>query len=214
MSLGVVGRKCGMTRIFTDNGDSTPVTVIHVEPNIVTQIKNIKKDGYCAVQVTTGIKKRSRLNKAETGHFAKAVVEPGRGLWEFRVEQNCLEDFQISKSVDVSLFKVGQKVDVTATSKGKGFQGVVKRHNFKTQYATHGNSLSHRAHGSTGQNQTPGRVFKNKKMAGQMGNVKKTIQTLEVIRIDPDNGILLLKGGIPGSKGGNVIITSAVKVNA
>jgi len=214
MSLGVVGRKCGMTRIFAKNGDSTPVTVIHVEPNIVTQIKDIENHGYSAIQVTTGLKKRSRINKAEAGHFSKAVVEPGRGLWEFRVQQNFLKNFKIAKVIDVTLFKLGQKVDIIATSKGKGFQGVVKRHNFKTQDATHGNSLSHRTHGSTGQNQTPGRVFKNKKMAGQMGNVRKTIQALKVMRVDPDNGILLVKGGVPGSKGNDVIITSAIKAKA
>lgn len=214
MSLGVVGRKCGMTRVFAENGNSTPVTVIHVEPNTVTQVKSAETEDYCAIQVTTGLKKRSRVNKAEAGHFAKAVVEPGRGLWEFRVQQDALEGFEAGKTIDVSLFEVGQKVDVTGVSKGKGFQGVVKRHNFRTQDATHGNSLSHRAHGSTGQNQTPGRVFKNKKMAGHMGNVRTTIQTLEVIKVDPENGILLLKGGIPGAKGGDVIITSAVKVKA
>lgn len=214
MSLGVVGRKCGMTRVFAENGNSTPVTVIHVEPNTVTQVKSAETEGYCAIQVTTGLKKRSRVNKAEAGHFAKAVVEPGRGLWEFRVQQDALEGFEAGKTIDVSLFEVGQKVDVTGVSKGKGFQGVVKRHNFRTQDATHGNSLSHRAHGSTGQNQTPGRVFKNKKMAGHMGNVRTTVQTLEVIKVDPENGILLLKGGIPGAKGGDVIITSAVKVKA
>lgn len=214
MSLGVVGRKCGMTRVFAENGNSTPVTVIHVEPNTVTQVKAAETEGYCAIQVTTGLKKRSRVNKAEAGHFAKAMVEPGRGLWEFRVQQDALEGFEAGKTIDVSLFEVGQKVDVTGVSKGKGFQGVVKRHNFRTQDATHGNSLSHRAHGSTGQNQTPGRVFKNKKMAGHMGNVRTTVQTLEVIKVDPENGILLLKGGIPGAKGGDVIITSAVKVNA
>jgi len=214
MSLGVVGRKCGMTRVFAENGNSTPVTVIHVEPNTVTQVKIAEAEGYCAIQVTTGLKKRSRVNKAEAGHFAKAMVEPGRGLWEFRVQQGALEGFEAGKNIDVSLFEVGQKVDVTGVSKGKGFQGVVKRHNFRTQDATHGNSLSHRAHGSTGQNQTPGRVFKNKKMAGHMGNVRITVQTLEVIKVDPENGILLLKGGIPGAKGGDVIITSAVKVNA
>ena len=191
-----------------------PVTVIHVEPNTVTQVKSTETEGYCAIQVTTGLKKRSRVNKAEAGHFAKAMVEPGRGLWEFRVQQGDLEGFKAGKTIDVSLFEVGQKVDVTGVSKGKGFQGVVKRHNFRTQDATHGNSLSHRAHGSTGQNQTPGRVFKNKKMAGNMGYVRTTVQTLEVVKVDPENGILLLKGGIPGEKGGDVIITSAVKVNA
>lgn len=214
MSLGVVGRKCGMTRVFSENGNSTPVTVIHVEPNTVTQVKTAEKDGYFSIQVTTGFKKRSRVNKPEAGHFSKAMVEPGRSLWEFRLKQAASDDLQTGKVIDISLFEVGQKVDVTGVSKGKGFQGVVKRHNFSTQDATHGNSLSHRAHGSTGQNQTPGRVFKNKKMAGHMGSVRTTIQTLEVIKVDPENGILLLKGGIPGAKGGDVIITPAIKVKA
>lgn len=212
MSLGIVGRKCGMTRVFAEDGTSTPVTVIHVEPNTVTQVKTDKTDGYAAIQVTTGVKKRSRINKPETGHFAKANVEPGRGLWEFRLEAAEADGYECGKTLDVSLFEAGQKVDVSGTSKGKGFQGGVKRHNFRTQDATHGNSLSHRAHGSTGQNQTPGRVFKNKKMAGQMGNVKTTVQTLEVVKVDSENGLLLLKGGIPGAKGGDVIVTPAVKV--
>ncbi len=212
MSLGIVGRKCGMTRVFAEDGTSTPVTVIHVEPNTVTQVKSADKDGYTSIQVTTGVKKRSRVNKAEAGHYAKASVEPGRGLWEFRLDAEKTAEFEAGKTLDVSLFEAGQKVDVTGTSKGKGFQGGVKRHNFKTQDATHGNSLSHRAHGSTGQNQTPGRVFKNKKMAGHMGDVRTTVQTLEVVKVDADNGLLLLKGGIPGAKGGDVIVTPAVKV--
>jgi len=212
MSLGIVGRKCGMTRVFAEDGISTPVTVIHVEPNTVTQVKSADKDGYTSIQITTGVKKRSRVNKAEAGHYAKASVEPGRGLWEFRLDAEKTAEFEAGKTLDVSLFEAGQKVDVTGTSKGKGFQGGVKRHNFKTQDATHGNSLSHRAHGSTGQNQTPGRVFKNKKMAGHMGDVRTTVQTLEVVKVDADNGLLLLKGGIPGAKGGVVIVTPAVKV--
>ncbi|MBK2125971.1 50S ribosomal protein L3 [Fangia hongkongensis] len=212
MSLGIVGRKCGMTRVFAEDGTSTPVTVIHVEPNTVTQVKSADKDGYTSIQVTTGVKKRSRVNKAEAGHYAKASVEPGRGLWEFCLDAEKTAEFEAGKTLDVSLFEAGQKVDVTGTSKGKGFQGGVKRHNFKTQDATHGNSLSHRAHGSTGQNQTPGRVFKNKKMAGHMGDVRTTVQTLEVVKVDADNGLLLLKGGIPGAKGGDVIVTPAIKV--
>jgi len=212
MSLGVVGRKCGMTRVFAEDGTSTPVTVIHVEPNTVTQVKTANTDGYTAIQVTTGVKKRSRVNKPESGHYSKANVEPGRGLWEFRLNLDKISDFETTKILDVSLFKEGQKIDVTGISKGKGFQGGVKRHNFKTQDATHGNSLSHRAHGSTGQNQTPGRVFKNKKMAGHMGNAKTTVQTLEVVRVDAENGLLLLKGGIPGSKGGDVVLKPSVKV--
>ncbi|MFZ9034769.1 MAG: 50S ribosomal protein L3 [Francisellaceae bacterium] len=212
MSLGIVGRKCGMTRVFTEDGTSIPVTVIHVEPNSVAQVKTENTDGYNAIQVTTGAKKRSRVNKAEAGHFAKANVEPGRGLWEFRLNAEELAQFEVGSSFDVSRFEAGQKVDVCGISKGKGFQGGVKRHNFRTQDATHGNSVSHRVHGSTGQNQTPGRVFKNKKMAGHMGNVKTTVQTLEVVRVDVENGLLLLKGGIPGCNGGDVIVTPAIKV--
>jgi len=214
MSLGIVGRKCGMTRVFTEDGTSIPVTVIHVEPNTVTQVKTVDADGYSSIQVTTGLKKRSRINKPEAGHFAKASVEPGRGLWEFRLTAEQVVEYEAGKTVDVSMFEAGQKVDVTGTSKGKGFQGGVKRHNFRTQDATHGNSVSHRVHGSTGQNQTPGRVFKNKKMAGHMGNVQITVQTLEVVKVDVENGLLLLKGGIPGATGGDVVVTPAIKVKA
>jgi len=214
MSLGIVGRKCGMTRVFTEDGTSIPVTVIHVEPNTVTQVKTADTDGYSSIQVTTGLKKRSRLNKAEAGHFAKANVEPGRGLWEFRLSAEQVAEYEAGKTVDVSMFEAGQKVDVTGTSKGKGFQGGVKRHNFRTQDMSHGNSVSHRVHGSTGQNQTPGRVFKNKKMAGHMGDVQTTMQTLEVVKVDVENGLLLLKGGIPGATGGDVIVTPAIKVKA
>lgn len=209
MSLGLVGRKCGMTRIFTEDGVSIPVTVVHVEPNVVAQVKTAEADGYSAVQVTTGFKKRSNVNKPLAGHFAKAGVEPGRGLWEFTVESG--HDFQVGASIDASIFEAGQKVDVRGVSKGKGFAGVVKRHNFRTQDATHGNSVSHRVHGSTGQNQTPGRVFKGKKMAGHLGSENVTIQSLEVVRVDVENGLLLLKGGIPGSVGGDIIVSPAVK---
>ncbi|MFV9924922.1 MAG: 50S ribosomal protein L3 [Francisella endosymbiont of Hyalomma scupense] len=209
MSLGLVGRKCGMTRIFTEDGVSIPVTVVQVEPNKVTQVKTVEKDGYSAVQVTTGFKKRSNVNKPMAGHYAKAGVEPGRGLWEFIVD--AAVEYQVGSFFDATMFEVGQKVDVRGVSKGKGFQGGVKRHNFATQDATHGNSLSHRVHGSTGQNQTPGRVFKNKKMAGHLGNENVTIQSLEIVRVDAENGLLLLKGGIPGSVGGDIIVTPAVK---
>ncbi|KEI35229.1 LSU ribosomal protein L3p (L3e) [Francisella sp. W12-1067] len=209
MSLELVGRKCGMTRIFTEDGVSIPVTVIHVEPNMVTQVKTVEKDGYNAIQVTTGFKKRSNVNRPMSGHYAKAGVEPGRGLWEFTIEGD--DKYQVGSSFDATVFEAGQKVDVRGVSKGKGFAGAVKRHNFSTQDATHGNSLSHRVHGSTGQNQTPGRVFKNKKMAGHMGNENVTIQSLEVVRVDAENGLLLLKGGIPGAVGGDVIVSSAVK---
>lgn len=209
MSLGLVGRKCGMTRIFTEDGVSIPVTVVQVEPNKVTQVKTTDTDGYNAIQVTTGFKKRSNVNKPAAGHYAKAGVEPGRGLWEFAIDNAA--EYEVGSSVEATIFEAGQKVDVRGVSKGKGFQGGVKRHNFATQDATHGNSLSHRVHGSTGQNQTPGRVFKNKKMAGHMGSENVTIQSLEVVRVDAENGLLLLKGGIPGSVGGNIIVTPAVK---
>ncbi len=209
MSLGLVGRKCGMTRIFTEDGVSIPVTVVNVEPNVVTQVKTTETDGYNAIQVTTGSKKRSNVNKPAAGHFAKAGVEPGRGLWEFTVEGEV--ELQAGASMDVTTFEAGQKVDVRGVSKGKGFGGVIKRHNFSMQDATHGNSLSHRAHGSTGQNQSPGRVFKGKKMAGHLGSENVTIQSLEVVRVDAENGLLLLKGGIPGAVGGNVVVSPAVK---
>ncbi|MED7788366.1 50S ribosomal protein L3 [Francisella sp. 19X1-34] len=209
MSLGLVGRKCGMTRIFTEDGVSIPVTVVQVEPNKVTQVKTTETDGYNAIQVTTGFKKRSNVNKPAAGHYAKAGVEPGRGLWEFAIDNAA--EYEVGSSVEATIFEAGQKVDVRGVSKGKGFQGGVKRHNFAMQDATHGNSVSHRAHGSTGQNQTPGRVFKNKKMAGHMGSENVTIQSLEVVRVDAENGLLLLKGGIPGSVGGNIVVTPAVK---
>ncbi|MED7819624.1 MULTISPECIES: 50S ribosomal protein L3 [unclassified Francisella] len=209
MSLGLVGRKCGMTRIFTEDGVSIPVTVVQVEPNKVTQVKTTETDGYNAIQVTTGFKKRSNVNKPVAGHYAKAGVEPGRGLWEFAIDN--ASEYEVGSSVDATMFEAGQKVDVRGVSKGKGFQGGIKRHNFSMQDATHGNSRSHRVHGSTGQNQTPGRVFKNKKMAGHMGSENVTIQSLEVVRVDAENGLLLLKGGIPGSVGGDIVITPAVK---
>lgn len=209
MSLGLVGRKCGMTRIFTEDGVSIPVTVVQVESNKVTQVKTAETDGYNAVQVTTGLKKRSNVNKPAAGHFAKAGVEPGRGLWEFAIDN--AGEYEVGSVIEATIFEAGQKVDVRGVSKGKGFQGGVKRHNFSTQDATHGNSLSHRAHGSTGQNQTPGRTFKNKRMAGHMGSENVTIQSLEVVRVDAENGLLLLRGGIPGSVGGDVIVTPAVK---
>jgi large subunit ribosomal protein L3 len=210
MTIGLVGRKCGMTRVFQEDGQSVPVTVVHVEPNIVTQLKTEEKDGYNALQVTSGSKKRSRVNKPEAGHFAKSNVEPGFGLWEFRVEGHT-EELQLGAQLTVNMFAAGQFVDVTGTSKGKGFAGPVKRHNFSMQDATHGNSLSHRAHGSTGQNQTPGRVFKGKKMAGHLGDVRKTLQNLVIVNVDAEKNLLLIKGGVPGAIGGNLIIRSAVK---
>jgi large subunit ribosomal protein L3 len=211
MSIGLVGRKCGMTRIFTDAGDAVPVTVVHVSPNKITQVKSVETDGYTAVQVTTGEKKRNRVSKPLAGHFKKAGIEPGRGLWEFRVGTEALSELKVGDELTVSQFEIGQIVDVTGTSKGKGFAGTVKRHNFSMQDATHGNSVSHRAPGSTGQNQTPGRVFKGKKMAGQMGNERKTIQGLKVVQIDVEKGLLLIKGALPGAPGGDLLIKATTK---
>ena len=210
MTIGLVGRKSGMTRVFTEDGVSVPVTVIEVEANRIAQVKTLEVDGYKAVQVTTGTKKASRLTKAEQGHFAKAEVEAGRGLWEFRVDGE--EELAVGQELTVDRFEVGQKVDVSGTSKGKGFQGGVKRHNFSMQDATHGNSISHRAPGSIGQCQTPGRVWKGKRMAGQMGNANVTVQTLEVVRVDAERGLLLIKGAVPGAPGNDVVIKPAIKV--
>ena len=202
--IGLVGKKVGMTRIFTEDGVSIPVTVIEVEANRVTQVKDLANDGYRAIQVTTGAKKANRVTKPEAGHFAKAGVEAGRGLWEFRLAEG--EEFTVGQSISVELFADVKKVDVTGTSKGKGFAGTVKRWNFRTQDATHGNSLSHRVPGSIGQNQTPGKVFKGKKMAGQMGNEHVTVQNLQVLKVIPEHNLLLIKGSIPGSKGSIVIV--------
>ncbi|MCI0653166.1 MAG: 50S ribosomal protein L3 [Methylococcaceae bacterium] len=214
MPIGLVGRKFGMTRVFTEEGVSIPVTVVQVESNRVTQVKSIEKDGYRAIQVTTGGKRVSRIGKPLTGHYAKAGVESGRGLWEFRLEDGEAENMTVGTNIELDRFEVGQFVDVRGTSIGKGFAGCVKRHNFRTQDSTHGNSLSHRAPGSIGQNQTPGRVFKGKKMAGHMGNVRKTIQNLSILRIDPARKLLLIKGAVPGAKGSDVIITPAIKKKA
>jgi large subunit ribosomal protein L3 len=199
-----------MTRIFTEDGVSIPVTVIEATPNRVTQIKSDATDGYNALQVTAGEKKASRVNKPAAGHFAKAGVEAGRGLWEFRLNGGEGE-FEVGSELTVELFTEVKKVDVTGTSKGKGFQGGVKRWNFSMQDATHGNSLSHRAPGSIGQNQSPGKVFKGKKMAGQMGNVRSTTQNLELVRVDAERNLLLVKGAVPGAIGGDVIVKPAVK---
>ncbi|MGB0468770.1 MAG: 50S ribosomal protein L3 [Pontibacterium sp.] len=212
MSVGLIGRKAGMTRIFTEDGQSVPVTVIEVEPNRVTRVKTEETDGYTAVQVTTGSKKANRLAKPEAGNFAKAGVEAGRGLWEFRLSGG--DEVNIGDELTVARFEAGQKVDVTGQSKGKGFQGGVKRWNFAMQDATHGNSLSHRAPGSIGQCQTPGRVWKGKKMAGHMGAAQVTVQTLEVVRVDAERNLLLVKGAVPGATGGDVIVKPAVKVGA
>ena len=209
MSIGLVGRKSGMTRIFTEDGSSIPVTVVEVQPNRVTQIKTIETDGYSAVQVTTGTRTSNKINKAQAGHFAKANTTAGSGLWEFRTNE--LADVGLGSELKVDHFAAGQKVDVTGTSKGKGFQGGVTRHNFRMQDATHGNSISHRAPGSIGQCQTPGKVWKGKKMAGQMGSVKKTLQSLEVVRVDSENNLLLIKGAVPGATGADLIVKPAVK---
>lgn len=212
MAIGVVGRKAGMTRVFTELGESIPVTVIEVEPNRVTQMKSDETDGYLAIQVTTGGRKSSHVNKPASGHFAKAGVEAGRGVWEFRAEESDVDGIEVGSEIKADRFEAGQIVDVRGRSQGKGYQGGVKRHNFRTQDATHGNSLSHRAPGSIGQCQTPGRVFKGKKMAGQMGNVQRCQQNLEVVRVDAERNLLLVKGSVPGSRGGDLIITPAVKM--
>jgi large subunit ribosomal protein L3 len=207
--IGLVGRKVGMTRVFTEEGVSIPVTVVEVEANRVAQVKTLESDGYAAIQVTAGAKKASRVSKPEAGHYAKAGVEAGRGLWEFRLENG--EEFEVGAELTVELFNETTKVDVTGTSKGKGFQGAVKRWNFRTQDMTHGNSLSHRAPGSIGQCQTPGRVFKGKKMAGHLGAERVTTQNLEIVRVDAERNLLLIKGAVPGSTGGDVIVKPAVK---
>lgn len=215
MTLGVLGQKLGMTRIFDDAGISQPVTVIHVQPNRITARKTAEVDGYESVQITTGSKKTSALSKAQIGHFAKAGVEAGRKLTEFRLEgvEFDEEAMVVGGVVGINLFEAGQKVDVTGTSIGKGFAGGVKRHNFQMQDATHGNSVSHRAPGSIGQNQTPGRVFKGKRMAGHMGARRRTMQNLTVVRIDEEKEVILVKGAVPGPEGGDVIIKPAVKIN-
>lgn len=211
MCLGLVGKKLGMTRIFGADGTSTPVTVIEVDSNRVVRFKSEETDGYVAVQVTTGAVKANRITKAEAGHFVKNEVEAGRGLWEFRLTAEEAATHAEAKEFDVSLFNEGQTVDVTGTSKGKGFAGTVKRYNFRTQDMSHGNSRSHRVVGSTGSNQTPGRVFKGKKMPGQMGNVQVTTQNLTVVRIDADTGLILIRGAVPGANGSDVIVSPAVK---
>ena len=212
MTIGVIGRKAGMTRIFTEDGASVPVTVIEVEPNRVTQVKTVETDGYIAVQVTTGSRRASLVSKPLAGHYAKAGVEAGRGLWEFRLQEG--QTFNVGDQLTVAQFEAGQKIDVAGQSKGKGFQGGIKRHNFLSQDATHGNSVSHRAPGSIGQCQTPGRVFKGKKMAGHMGAERVTVQSLEIVRVDAERNLLLVKGAVPGATGGDLIIQPAVKARA
>ncbi len=215
MTIGVVGRKAGMTRVFTEDGHSIPVSVIEIMSNRISQIKTNETDGYHAIQVTTGSRKASRVTKPMAGHYAKAGVEAGRGLWEFSVETDAeaeqAAEFTVGGEISIEMFEAGQKVDVTGTTIGKGFQGGIKRHHFTMQDATHGNSISHRSNGSIGMCQTPGRVIKGKKMSGHMGNVQRTIQSLELIRVDTERGLLLVKGSVPGSKGGDVIIKPAVK---
>jgi large subunit ribosomal protein L3 len=209
MTIGLVGKKCGMTRVFTEDGISIPVTVVEVLPNRVTQVKTPENDGYQAIQITFGSRKRSRVTKPQAGHFAKAGVEPGKGLWEFRVDT--IENITVGSELKADVFTQGQMVDVTGTSKGKGFQGTIKRHNFAGQDATHGNSLSHRVPGSIGQRQSPGKVFKGKKMSGHMGNKRCTVQSQRVVRVDVDRNLILIRGAIPGAPGCDVIISPAVK---
>ncbi|GIX34040.1 MAG: 50S ribosomal protein L3 [Lysobacterales bacterium] len=211
MSIGIVGRKRGMTRVFTEDGRSIPVTLIEATPNRVTQIKTPERDGYAAVQVTAGSRRASLLTRPEAGHFAKARVEPGRGLWEFRVTPEELARFQVGGEIRADIFSVGQRVDVAGISKGKGFQGTVKRHGFTMGDASHGNSLSHRAPGSIGQRQTPGRVFKGKRMAGHMGAVRCSALNLEVVRVDAERGLIAVKGAVPGANGGDVIVRPSAK---
>ena len=211
MTMGIVGRKCGMTRVFTEDGVSIPVTVIEAQPNRITQVKTVEIDGYRALQVTAGGRKPSRVTKPQAGHFAAAKVEAGDLMTEFRLDDTDDGEFESGGELKVDLFQEGQKVDVIGTSIGKGFAGAVKRHNFSMQDATHGNSLAHRAPGSIGQNQSPGRVFKGKKMSGPMGNVRRTVQNLVVVRVDAERNLLLIRGAVPGHKGGKVIVRPAIK---
>jgi len=211
MTMGIVGRKCGMTRVFTEDGVSIPVTVIEAQPNRITQVKTVENDGYRALQVTAGGRKPSRVTKPQAGHFAAAKVEAGDLMTEFRLDDTDEGEFESGGELKVDLFQEGQKVDVIGTSIGKGFAGAVKRHNFSMQDATHGNSLAHRAPGSIGQNQSPGRVFKGKKMSGHMGNVRRTVQNLVVVRVDAERNLLLIRGAVPGHKGGKVIVRPAIK---
>ncbi|BAK75200.1 ribosomal protein L3 [Pseudogulbenkiania sp. NH8B] len=214
MSLGLVGRKVGMTRIFAEDGASIPVTVLDMAANRVTQIKTAEVDGYEAVQVTYGSCKANRVNKAEAGHFAKAGVEAGRGLGEFVLSAEQLSQFKPGDAITVEIFQVGQLVDVTGTSKGKGFSGVIKRHNFSSNRASHGNSRSHNTPGSIGQAQDPGRVLPGKRMAGQYGNVQSTVQRLEIVRIDTERQLILVKGAVPGATNGDVVVRPSVKAGA
>lgn len=211
MTIGLVGRKCGMTRVFTEDGVSIPVTVIEAQPNRITQVKTVDVDGYRALQVTAGSRKASRVSKPEVGHFASAKVEAGDLITEFRLDDSDEGEYEKGGELKVDLFAEGQIVDVVGTSIGKGFAGVIKRYHFAMQDATHGNSLAHRAPGSIGQNQSPGRVFKGKKMSGHMGNVRRTVQNLQIVRVDTERNLLLIKGAVPGHAGGSVVVRPAVK---
>jgi large subunit ribosomal protein L3 len=211
MTMSLVGRKCGMTRVFTEDGVSIPVTVIEAQPNRITQVKTVETDGYRALQVVSGSRRASRVRKPAAGHFAAAKVEAGDLITEIRLDDADEGEFEKGNELKVDLFEEGQKVDVIGTSIGKGFAGAIKRWNFSMQDATHGNSLAHRAPGSIGQNQTPGRVFKGKKMAGHMGNVRRTVQNLEVVRVDAERNLLLIKGAVPGHRGGSVVVRPAIK---
>ena len=212
MSIGLIGRKCGMTRVFCEDGTSVPVTVLQIDSNRVTQVKSLETDGYRAIQVAAGEKKASKVNKAMAGHYAAANVTAGRGLWEFRLEEGEGSEFNLGSELPLSIFSEGQVIDAQGTSIGKGFAGGVKRHHFSMQDATHGNSLSHRVLGSIGMCQTPGRVFKGKKMAGHLGAAKTTIQNLTIHSIDAERNLILVKGAVPGAKGGDVVITPASKM--
>lgn len=212
MAIGVIGRKCGMTRVFSEAGESIPVSVIEVEPNRITQVKSKDVDGYAALQVTAGSRKAQRVNKPATGHFAKSNVAAGRSLVEFRITDDDAAKYSVGGEIKIDIFNPGEKVDVTGTTIGKGYAGTVKRHHFATQDATHGNSVSHRAPGSIGQRQTPGRVFKGKRMSGHLGNVQRTVQNLVVVKIDNERNLILVQGAIPGAEGGSVIVKPAVKV--
>ena len=211
MTIGLIGKKQGMTRVFTPEGDAISVTVISVQPNTITQIKSDETDGYSSVQVTTGNKKEKHLTKPQLGHFKKNSINPGEGLWEFRVNADQIAELEVGSDLFLEQFEEGQSVDVSGTSKGKGFQGTVKRWNFQMQDATHGNSISHRAPGSIGQCQTPGKVWKGKKMSGHMGDERKTVQNLKITSIDQENNLLLVKGPIPGSRGSDIILKPAIK---
>ena len=210
-SLGIVGRKAGMSRLFTEDGKSIPVTLIEATPNRITQINTVETDGYSAVQVAVGARRAALVNKPESGHLAKAKVEAGRGLWELRVEADAIGAFEVGGEIKADIFEAGQVVDVQGVTKGKGFQGTIKRHHFKMGDATHGNSLSHRSPGSIGQRQTPGRVFPGKKMAGHMGSVQQSMQNLEVVKVDAERGLIAVKGSVPGAPGGDVVVRPASK---